>query len=81
MRGDVAWGGNWFFLTSIAPCDLEFANVGRLTEAATAISDALQAQGVRGKDGALIDHIEFFGPAAIERREQPQFRPLPWRRL
>ena len=63
VRGDVAWGGNWFFLTSNAPCDLELANVGRLTEAGAAISDALQAQGVRGKDGALIDHIEFFGPA------------------
>jgi 4-hydroxyproline epimerase len=63
VRGDVAWGGNWFFLTSSAPCDLVLANVGPLTEAATAVSDALQAQGVRGKDGALIDHIEFFGPA------------------
>jgi 4-hydroxyproline epimerase len=64
VRGDVAWGGNWFFLTSNAPpCDLELANIGPLTVAATAISDALQAQGVRGKDGALIDHVEFFGPA------------------
>jgi 4-hydroxyproline epimerase len=63
VRGDVAWGGNWFFLTSFAPCDLEFANIGRLTAAATAVSDALQAQGVRGKDGALIEHVEFFGPA------------------
>jgi 4-hydroxyproline epimerase len=63
VRGDVAWGGNWFFLTSFAPCDLVLANVGPLTVAATAISDTLQAQGVRGKDGALIDHIEFFGPA------------------
>jgi 4-hydroxyproline epimerase len=34
-----------------------------LTQAATAIQDALIAQGVRGKDGALIDHVEFFGPA------------------
>ena len=42
VRGDVAWGGNWFFLTSFAPCDLEFANVGALTAAATAISDALK---------------------------------------
>src|SRR5271169_6554054 len=25
VRGDVAWGGNWFFLTSNAPGDLEFA--------------------------------------------------------
>jgi len=63
VRGDVAWGGNWFFLTSFAPCDLELANLGPLTEAATAIHDALQAQGVRGKDGALVDHIEIFGPA------------------
>jgi 4-hydroxyproline epimerase len=63
VRGDVAWGGNWFFLTSFAPCDLVLANVAPLTVTATAISDALQAQGVRGKDGALIDHIEFFGPA------------------
>jgi 4-hydroxyproline epimerase len=63
VRGDVAWGGNWFFLTSFAPCDLGLANVGQLTEAAAAIRDALQAQGVRGKDGALIDHIEFFAPS------------------
>jgi 4-hydroxyproline epimerase len=63
VRGDVAWGGNWFFLTSFAPCDLVLANVAPLTVTATAISDALQTQGVRGKDGALIDHIEFFGPA------------------
>ncbi len=63
VRGDVAWGGNWFFLTPNAPCDLEFANLGALTTAATAISDALKAQGVGGKDGALIDHVEFFGPA------------------
>jgi len=60
VRGDVAWGGNWFFLTPNAPCDLEFANVGPLTSAATAIHDALLAQGVRGKNGALIDHVEFF---------------------
>ena len=61
--GDVAWGGNWFFLTSNTPCDLELANVGRLTGAGAAISEALQTQGVRADDGALIDHIEFFSPA------------------
>jgi 4-hydroxyproline epimerase len=61
--GDVAWGGNWFFLTSSAPCDLALANVDALTEAATAIREALRAQGVSGKDGAMIDHIEFFAPA------------------
>ena len=63
VRGDVAWGGNWFFLTATAPCDLVLANVGKLTLAATAIREALAAQGVTGKDGAPIDHIEIFAPS------------------
>jgi 4-hydroxyproline epimerase len=60
VRGDVAWGGNWFFLTDTAPCDLVRANAAELTRAATGIRDALAAHGVTGKDGALIDHIELF---------------------
>ena len=60
--GDVAWGGNWFFLTSNAPCDLTLANVGKLTLAASAIRDTLASEGVRGKDGAPIAHVEMFGP-------------------
>jgi 4-hydroxyproline epimerase len=60
--GDVAWGGNWFFLTSNAPCDLTLANVGKLTLAASAIRDGLASKGVRGKDGAPIEHVEIFGP-------------------
>ncbi|HME85040.1 MAG TPA: proline racemase family protein [Roseiarcus sp.] len=63
VRGDVAWGGNWFFLTDTAPCDLIRANVDKLTRFATAIRDALAAQGVTGKNGALIDHIEMFATA------------------
>src|SRR5579864_5904269 len=61
VKGDVAWGGNWFFLVSTPPpCELELANVGRLTEAAGAVHDALLTLGVRGRDGARIDHVEFF---------------------
>jgi 4-hydroxyproline epimerase len=61
VKGDVAWGGNWFFLASTPPpCELELANVGRLTEAAGAVHDALLTLGVRGRDGARIDHVEFF---------------------
>jgi 4-hydroxyproline epimerase len=63
VRGDVAWGGNWFFLASSAPCELVLANAGRLTDAAIAVRDALIAQGVRGKDGALIEHVVFFAPS------------------
>jgi 4-hydroxyproline epimerase len=74
VRGDVAWGGNWFFLTSTPPpCDLALANVGRLTQAATAIRDALIAQGVRGKGGAVIDHIEFFAPSPSSNADSRNF--------
>ena len=63
VRGDVAWGGNWFFLVSGAPCDLVRGNIAQLTHGAAAIRDALNTQGVRGKDGASIDHVEFFARA------------------
>ena len=45
VRGDVAWGGNWFFLTSSAPCDLVLANVEKLTLAATSIRKGLDFRG------------------------------------
>ncbi len=60
--GDVAWGGNWFFLTEVPTLRLELHNVGPLTEAATRILHALRERGVTGRDGAVIDHVELFGP-------------------
>ncbi len=61
VRGDVAWGGNWFFLTNNAPCPIEAGNIPELTQAALAIKRALVKEGVTGRDGAEIDHIEIFG--------------------
>ncbi len=60
MHGDVAWGGNWFFLVADHGQTLEFSNIDALTEASWAIRQALEASGVTGADGALIDHIELF---------------------
>jgi 4-hydroxyproline epimerase len=62
ITGDVAWGGNWFFLTEDAPCALVPANIRRLTHAAEAIKEALAAAGIVGANGGAVDHIEFFGP-------------------
>lgn len=64
VTGDIAWGGNWFFLTENAPCPLEMANIPRLTVAAEAMMAALRAAGLGGADGAPVDHIEIFGPPA-----------------
>ncbi|MEO1245266.1 MAG: proline racemase family protein [Pseudomonadota bacterium] len=64
VHGDVAWGGNWFFLVDGAPCKLTLDNEPDLTRAALSIKKALATAGVTGADGAEIDHIEFFGPPA-----------------
>jgi len=60
VRGDIAWGGNWFFLVSDHGRQLELGNVRELSAFTTAIKDALEAQGITGDNGALIDHIELF---------------------
>jgi len=62
VTGDVAWGGNWFFLTSLASPALELRHVTALTDATARILAALEAQGITGDDGARIDHVEVFGP-------------------
>ncbi len=64
VTGDVAWGGNWFFLSHDAPCALELSNLARLTDAADAVKQALAAQGITGRDGMEIDHIEFFAKSS-----------------
>jgi 4-hydroxyproline epimerase len=61
VTGDVAWGGNWFFLTENAPCAIEAGAIPALTAAAERIKAALARQGVTGRGGGEIDHIEIFG--------------------
>ncbi|CTP84123.1 hydroxyproline-2-epimerase [Xanthomonas translucens pv. arrhenatheri] len=63
VRGDVAWGGNWFFITEQTPCALELRNQRALTAYTEALRLALEAAGIRGADGGEIDHIEINGPA------------------
>ncbi len=60
IHGDIAWGGNWFFLVSDHGQALQFGRIDALTAAAWAIRQALEANGITGEGGALIDHIELF---------------------
>ncbi|MBL8832860.1 MAG: proline racemase family protein [Rhodospirillales bacterium] len=60
VTGDIAWGGNWFFLVSNAPHALTMAEIPSLTRTAQAVMDALETAGIRGEDGGKIDHVEFF---------------------
>ena len=64
VTGDVAWGGNWFFLMTKHQQRVESNNLAALTAFALAVQKALEVQGVRGSDGGLIDHIELFADDA-----------------
>lgn len=60
VRGDVAWGGNWFFLTNEHGQRVASDNIAALTAYGSAVRQALAAQGITGADAAEIDHIELF---------------------
>lgn len=64
VTGDIAWGGNWFFLVESPGIDIAPANIERLTQFSRAVRAGLEAQGIRGVDGAEIDHVEVYAPLA-----------------
>jgi len=57
ITGDVAWGGNWFFLVNDHGQELTLANAEKLTDLAWRIRQAVNAQGF-----PEVDHVELFGP-------------------
>jgi 4-hydroxyproline epimerase len=59
VAGDVAWGGNWFFLVAQHDQIIDIAHVDALTDVSWRIREALNAQGY-----PLVDHVELFGPGA-----------------
>jgi 4-hydroxyproline epimerase len=60
VTGDVAWGGNWFFLIADHGLRVAGDNLDALTAYTYAVQQALETQGIRGEDGGLIDHVELF---------------------
>ena len=58
--GDIAWGGNWFFLVSQKFVDINVANAEALTDITWRIRQALIAQKITGENGGDVDHIELF---------------------
>jgi 4-hydroxyproline epimerase len=63
MHGDIAWGGNWFFLVADHNQFLRVDNRAALLKVTHAVRHALKASGIRGEGGAIIDHIEFTASA------------------
>ena len=64
VTGDVAWGGNWFFLVESPGIAIAPHNIERLTSFSRAIRARLDARAIRGDDGGEIDHVEVYEPLA-----------------
>jgi proline racemase len=62
VSGDVAWGGNWFYLVETPGIAIVPANIDTLTAFARAVRRSLASHGVRGAGGAEIDHVEVYAP-------------------
>jgi len=73
MTGDVAWGGNWFFLVRDWSEPIALANAIQLLDATQRIKVALCEQGITGANGEVIDHIELFGPPGDEKNHSRNF--------
>lgn len=62
VSGDIAWGGNWFFLIQDQGPSVKRENIVELTHFTSSVKEALAQQGITGDHGDEIDHIESFGP-------------------
>jgi 4-hydroxyproline epimerase len=72
VTGDVAWGGNWFFLVEKHGQGLSPANVERLTEFCWRVRQAVNAQGF-----PEVDHVELFGPPTVPGANSRNFVQCP----
>jgi 4-hydroxyproline epimerase len=72
VTGDVAWGGNWFFLVEKHGQELALANADKLTDFCWRIRQAVNAQGF-----PEVDHVELFGPPAAPGANSRNFVQCP----
>jgi proline racemase len=72
ITGDVAWGGNWFYLTEKDGYDLTLANVEHLTDICWRIRQAVNTQGF-----PEVDHVEIFGPSTVAGAHSRSFVQCP----
>ena len=61
VTGDVAWGGNWFYLIEQHGQELALSNVEKLTDYTWRVRQAINAQGF-----PEIDHIELFASSLVD---------------
>ncbi|WP_039017381.1 proline racemase family protein [Halocynthiibacter namhaensis] len=62
VSGDVAYGGNWFYIIDPSPLAVTTANIPALADLAIATRDACNARSIGGPNGEAIDHVILRGP-------------------
>jgi 4-hydroxyproline epimerase len=65
VTGDIAWGGNWFFLVKEHSEELVLENLDRLMDFTLRVREALARAGITGVGGHEIDHVELFAPSKL----------------
>jgi 4-hydroxyproline epimerase len=60
IHGDVAWGGNWFFLVHDHGLNVNLQNLDQLTDFAWRVRETYTRMGIVGADGHEVDHVELF---------------------
>ena len=73
VTGDIAWGGNWFFLVNSNGHKLKMENLEELTDFSWRIRQTLNQQGITGANGQEIDHIELFAPSQLDGVQSKNF--------
>jgi 4-hydroxyproline epimerase len=63
VTGDLAWGGNWFYLCSDHGVPVDLAHLAELDRTAWDVRRAIDATGIRTSNGRPIDHVELLAPA------------------
>ena len=77
VTGDIAWGGNWFFLVSDHGQDLSLSRWKELSDFTLQIRAALERDSITGANGGLIDHIELFGSPSTSESNSKNFVMCP----
>lgn len=72
VTGDVAWGGNWFFLIENHGLELLLKNAEQLTDYCWRVRQAVNAQGF-----PEVDHVELFGPPSTAGARSKNFVQCP----
>jgi hypothetical protein len=77
VTGDIAWGGNWFYLVSNHGRQLSVSGSRELCDFTLQIRAALESAGITGANGGVIDHIELFGPPSGGHADSQNFVMCP----